>query len=119
MAANQLTTTTSSEDQATTQNPQLAGQPATNGAQSSSVQPGTATDLLSSRGGVPLQEKVLPSVNLGATTSSVAVRPEPRPEPKPVAKHHVSVVLFGLPVLLVLVAIALLWAVRRSAKNPT
>lgn len=112
MAANQLTTT-SSKDQATTQNPQLAGQPAANGAQSSSVQPGTAAALLNNQGGVPLQEKVLPSVNLTATTSSVVTRPEPNT----VAKHHVNLSLFILPALLVTAALVLFWVAGRSPKN--
>ncbi len=101
MAANSLTTTTSSGEQTTTQSPQMAGQPAAAGTQSGSVQPGTAAALLNNQGGILLQDKVLPSVNLTATTSSVAARVQP----KPAAEHNVSFVYFVLPALLLLVAV--------------
>jgi hypothetical protein len=115
-----LTTTSGSGTQSTTQTPQSAGQEATGGTQSSNVQPGTATALLNSSGGVPLGGTVLTTVSLNratpaaapATVSSVSQAGSP-------PKHHVNTALFGFSVLLLVVAAVLFWTAGRSVKNTT
>jgi hypothetical protein len=114
MDTNQLTTTAGSGVQATTQSPQSAGQPSTAGAQSSSVQPGTATALLNGQSGVPLHGTVLSTINLNATTPAIVSVPTSN-QPK----HHVNLMLFGLSALLLVVAVVLFWTTTRSAKNTT
>jgi hypothetical protein len=113
--ADQLTTSTgaSSGVQSTTQSPQSAGQPASVGTQASGVQPGTASTLLNSQGGLPLHGTALSTVNLNAT-SGVTAAPTSSP-----AKHHTNPVLFGLSALFLVAAVVLFWAVGHSVKNTT
>lgn len=116
MATNQLTTGTGSGVQSTTQTPQSAGQGATGGTQSSNVQPGTATALLSSPGGLPLQGTKLTTVSLNAATPATVASVSPATSPP---KHHVNTALFGFSALLLAVAVVLFWATSRSVKNTT
>jgi len=115
MATNQLTATASSGSQATTQSPQAQAvvQEQANGVKTGSVQPGTATALLNSQGGVPLHLKALSTINL-ANASPVTVTVPPAAS---LPKHHVNMTLFGLSGLMLLVAVVLFWAMRRSVKS--
>lgn len=101
--------------QANTQSPQTsAGSGSPTAAPASKVQPGTATALLSSQGGVALHPTALPTVNINTATSTTAATTTNN-----TPKHHVNPVLLGFPVLLVVVAVVLFWAMRRSVKNTT
>ena len=116
MATNQLTTGTGSGVQSTAQTPQSASQGTTGGTQSSSVQPGTATALLSSPGGLPLQGTKLTTVSLNAATPATVASVSPAAA---LPKHHVNTALFGFSALLLVVAIVLFWTANRSVKNTT
>jgi len=103
--------------QVRTTNPQTAGQPASGGARSGSVQPGTATSVLTSQQGVALHATALPSITIGATpTQTSAVSNPPSP---PAPKHHINPTLLGFPALLVIVAVVLFWTARRAEKITT
>jgi cobalamin biosynthesis Mg chelatase CobN len=104
----------SADSQANTQSPQSNNQSIATGTKSSSVQPGTATALLSSQGGVTLYPTALPTINVNTATSTTATTTANN-----TPKHHVNPVLLGFPVLLVVVAVVLFWAMRRSVKNTT
>lgn len=110
----QLTTTTSSGQQGATQSPQTAGQAGNTGAQASSVQPGTAADLLNSQNGVPLHAQALTIVNVNPATTSIA-----QATPKTVAKRHINTPLMGVSIALLLIAIILFWMTSRSVKSTT
>ena len=117
MATKQLTTTSAGSGvQSTTQTPQSAGQGADGGAQSSSVQPGTATALLNNSGGVPLGGAVLTTVSLNGATPATVSSVSPASSPP---KHHVNMALLGSSTLLLAVALALFWLTSRSVKNTT
>ncbi len=116
MAQSQLTAGTGTGTQTSTQSPQGAtGQTGAPAAQTGSVQPGTATSVLTSSGGITLQNTPLTTVNLGASTQAATAAAAPVAAPK----HHFNPVLFGVSVLLCLIAVALFWATMRSAKNTT
>jgi hypothetical protein len=120
MATDQLTTTTGSQSQTTAQagNLQPTGQAGDTATNSSDVQPGTATSLLSSQqGGVPLHGTSLSQVSLNnptpaalpvATTTTTVVKP-----------HHVNTVFLGFSGLLFVVAVILFWTTSRSVKSTT
>jgi hypothetical protein len=118
-----LTATTGSGVQATTQSPQAAtsqsgGGPSTQS--SSSVQPGTATSLLTSNNGVSLHGTALTTVTLGtsaaATPSTIAATQVPLARPQ---VHHINPVLLGGSGLLLVIAVVSFWLTSRSAKNST
>lgn len=115
--ANQLTASSGSGTQSATQSPQTAGQPSTAAAQTSNVQPGTATDLLRSQSGVQLQDTALSTVSLSTQTTSSSTTSAAPATQQP--KHHVNAVLFALPVLLVLLAVIFFWLTSRSVKSTT
>ena len=114
MASNQLTTTTSSGQQGSTQSPQTAGQSGSTGTQSSSVQPGTATALLNSQNGVPLHGTALSTVSLNNSSNTLVPSPA-----KPAYKRHINSPLMGVSVLLFIIAVVLFWAVSRPVKSTT
>jgi hypothetical protein len=120
MATNQLTATSGSGEQTTTQSPQAATQPSTGGTVSSGVQPGTATSLLNGQGSVQLYPTSLPTVGLSGATGAAATGTVAAATPaKPVAKHHANPVLLGSSALLLVVAIVLFWITSRSVKTTT
>lgn len=119
MAEQQLTTTSNSQLQTTTKSPQIAGQASTNNAtRASKVQPGTATALLNSKDGIPLEGTKSLKISLSngaiAQTASQSAATAPMPP-----KHQVNPVLLGVSALLFITAIVLVWATMRSAKNTT
>jgi hypothetical protein len=119
MATDQLTATSNSQSQTTAQGSSLqpTGQASGSGTPSSNVQPGTSTSLLSNGGeGVALHGSALSTVDLsGQATASASVA-----APKPVKPiHHVNPALFGLPAVLLVLAIALFWLTKRSVKITT
>ena len=110
-----LSTGTNSGTQTTTQSPQASASAAGfSGAQTSEVQPGTTSSLLSNTtGGIPLGGTQLSTVSLGnASTATVTNASAPK-------VHHTNPVLFGFALLLFVIAIALFMATSRSAKNTT
>ncbi len=111
----QLTTTNSSGTQATTQSPQSAGAASTAAANSSSLQPGTATRVLDSgaNDGVPLSTTPLTTVNFNRAANIQATTAPVVPD------RHVNPAFFSITVILVLVAVALFWWISRSEKNTT
>jgi hypothetical protein len=118
MATDQLSASSGSGTQGSTQSPQSAGSTAT-GAPTSSVQPGTATALLNNgQGGVPLHGTALSTVNLAPATAAATVTVQP-PLPGMPAKHHINTPLFGMAILLFVVAAVLFWTTGRSVKNTT
>lgn len=106
-----LTTTTGGGAQATTQNPQVATQD--NQTQNSTtVQPGTAANLLTSTTGIPLNNVPVPLVSLNTSTATTTPTPvQPR--------QAVNPVLGGLSILLFVVAIGLFVLTSRTSKSTT
>jgi hypothetical protein len=118
MANNQLTATSGSGTQGTDQNPQASVASGTPTAQAGSVQPGTATSLLTGgTTGVALQTTPLSTVSLDNTTAQTQTAP--RTAQALPARHHINPVLLSLSVVLCLIAIALFWFTTRTAKNTT
>jgi len=116
-----LTTAPASGSQGTTQNPQtVPSGRAISGAstQSSGVQPGTASDVLTSQNGLSLSNSPLTTVSLdnasAETGSTVAAAPA-----APKAEHHVNAVFLMAAAVLVVAAMAFFWTINRSAKNTT
>ncbi|HZL08264.1 MAG TPA: hypothetical protein VFC50_03660 [Candidatus Dormibacteraeota bacterium] len=119
MATDQLTTTSNSQSQTTTQagNLQPTGQGSIGGTSSSSVQPDTANSLLSGGQGVPIQGTALSTVNLNPPATATASKPTVAAPVKP--PHHANTVFLGFSGLLFLVAIVLFWTTSRSVKSTT
>jgi hypothetical protein len=116
MASESLTATGSSGSQTNTQSPQTAGAGNfTPGAQQSgSVQPGTATDVLTSQNGTPLANTSLTTVSLGSSTGSTTAAPTPTTKP-----HHINPGLLAIAIFLFVFAVALFWSAARPEKNTT
>ncbi len=116
-----LTTTAGSgsiTSQANTQSPQTSvgsGSPA--GEPGKSVQPGTATSLLSGDGGgagIPLTSTALSVVSLN-TSTQVAAQPQvTKPQ-----NHHLNPVLLTMVIVFFVLAVIFFWQTARSAKNTT
>ncbi|HXR49626.1 MAG TPA: hypothetical protein VN778_01210 [Verrucomicrobiae bacterium] len=108
-----LSTTTGSGTQTTTQSPQASTGTTGTTESSSSVQPGTATSLLSSQNGMPLHASALTTVNLtGATQAQTS-------QAAPPSKHHINGGLLGISLALFVIAIALFWFTSRPVKSTT
>lgn len=118
MADNQLTATSGSGEQATTQSPQsvpvangLGGPAATN------IQSGAASSLQGSTQLTNLSSTSIklnvPQASSGAQASTKAVVPAFTPQ------HHFNPALLSVPVLLVLLAGAMFWFTSHTAKNTT
>lgn len=110
--------------QASTQSPQTsaavgAGSPPP--ASASSVQPGTADNLLRGPGGgnagIPLTSTTLPVASLDTATQTATTTPRTGQAAKP--QHHPNVVLLVIVVGLVVAALLVTWFTHRSAKNTT
>ena len=109
--------------QANTQSPQTSaaagtGSPAA--APGKSVQPGTATSLLSGPGGgsdgIPLSSTVLPVASLNSSTQTTTAQAQPATTK---SQHHPNAILLGIVAVLVVLAVAAMWLTQRSAKNTT
>jgi hypothetical protein len=109
-----LTIAPATGQQTATQDPQAATTQAVGApAQSGDVQPGTINSLLTSTQGVSLSGTPLTTVNL---TGSTQAQPDQASQP---AHHHINYGLYGVSILLCVVAAVLFWATSRSAKNTT
>lgn len=107
--------------QANTQSPQQsAGSGSAPTAAAKSVQPGTATSLLSGAAngsqGIPLSSTVLPVANLDTAAQTTATITKPTVASK---QHHPNAVLMVIVVALAILAIATMWLTHQSAKNTT
>jgi hypothetical protein len=112
--ADQLTATGAGEgSQTTTQSPQSNATSGSFGAgrQGSSVQPGTASSLLTSQNGLPLQSTQLSTVSLGSQSSSSTQAPTTT------KTHHTSPLALGFSILLLVLAVAIFWGMARPVKN--
>ena len=119
MANNLSVTGGGTQAQTSTQDPQSlpSTQSLDTGTPSSGVQPGTAASLLNGQAGVPLHGTALSTVNLAPGATATQTHASTAAAAKP--KHHTNPVLFGVAVLLLLVAIVLFWLTSRSVKNTT
>ncbi len=111
-----LNTTTGSGTQSATGTPQTVGEASTNNAApAGSVQPGTATNLLNSSGGISLSGSQVTTVDLsGTTATSTQATTEPPAQP-----HQVNTVALGIFIVLAVVAVLVFVFMQRSAKNTT
>lgn len=112
--------TSGSGAQTVTQSPQSAGQSLPGGANSSQVQPGTASEVLAKPTGnigVPLNDTPVTTVNLNATTTSTQAQQPPATTTPPA--HHINPALLGISIALFVAAIVLFWLTSRSEKNTT
>jgi hypothetical protein len=111
------TTTTPTGAQTSTQSPQAAGGTST-GTRSSSVQPGTAPNLLNAQaaGGVPLTNTAITTVNLGKTSASATTSAKVN---TPVSTSQASPAVLGISALFFVAAIVIFALMNRSAKNTT
>lgn len=110
-----LNTTTGTGTQTSTGSPQTVGA-GSNTAQSGSVQPGTATNLLNSSQGISLANTPLTTVNLGATKTATTPGTTTG---QAAADQQVSPLAIGVCVLLFAVALVAFAIINRSAKNTT
>jgi hypothetical protein len=111
--AKQLTTSSNSGIQSTTQSPQNSAGSSGPAAQVGSVQPGTAPNLLNTdKNGVALSNQSLSLVNLGARQSQIS-KFAPAPE------RHTNPALFGVSGLLFVIAVVMFYVTARAAKNTT
>jgi len=115
MASTPLTASNGSGTQTATQSPQTVGGSAAT-ARSTSLQPGTATSLLTSQNGVALRPTPLSTVNLNASTQAAPSQTSPLTNP---ASHHLNPILIVLCVIFLAAAFILFWTTNRSAKNTT
>lgn len=100
--------------QTATQDPQAATTQAVGApAQSAGVQPGTTSSLLTSTQGVSLSDTPLTTVSLASSTQA-----QPNQAGQPV-HHHVNYGLYGVSIVLCVLAAVIFWATGRSAKNTT
>ncbi|MGC1177071.1 MAG: hypothetical protein WA843_03285 [Candidatus Saccharimonadales bacterium] len=113
----ELTATSGSGTQTTTQSPQIsAGSEApTTGA--SSVQPGTATSLLNGSGGVALRGSALSTVDLGGNSAQTQTRTAPATATTKNPSHHANPVLLGFSIGLFVVALVICWLIAKPVKN--
>ena len=118
-----LSTSTSGDiaSQSNTQSPQVsAGSGSAPTAAAKSVQPGTATSLLSGVSGgsqgIPLSNTVLPVASLNTAAQTTASITKPTVASKP---HHPNIVLVVIVVALAVLAIVSMWLTHQSAKNTT
>ena len=113
-----LTTTTGSGTQTTTGTPQTVGSaPNNSAAKAGSVQPGTATSLLTSKQGVSLSNTPVTTVNLnGAQTTAATSAQTPN---NTATSRDVNPVALGFCGLLFVAAVVLFLVTSRSAKNTT
>lgn len=105
--------------QTTTQNPQTVPNQTLDGnsAKSGGVQPGTALDLLNNTQGENLGTASLTTVSINPNqvqAGKQAASAEPAVKP-----HHTDAALFIVPVVLCVAAVAMFWAMSRSAKSTT
>jgi len=110
-----LTATSGSGSQTTTQSPQSVGDAATT-TRSTSLQPGTASNLLTSQNGVALQPTPLSTVSLNPATQTATTQNAATAQP---TAHHSNPVLLVLCVLFLAAAVVMFWITSRSAKNTT
>ena len=115
--ADTLTTTSSSGQQTSTGNPQIAppqsGGPST---ESAGIQPGTTSSLLTATSaGLPLNTaQPLTTVDLKASATATTATTTPQ-----IKDHQVSPGLIGLTIALFALAIIAFWVTSRSAKTTT
>lgn len=105
-----------------TQTPQSSVGPSTNATSSSGVQPGTASTLLSTSTaqGISLQNQVLPTVTVSATSTGTVRQAAQNTNASDVAaKHHANGLLIGIAVVLLVAAVVFFWTAARSEKNTT
>lgn len=115
MADTNLSTSTGTGAQNSTQDPQTAGNSAGSGSPTASVQPGIIGSLDTGTGGVLLTSQSLPTIALTPTTASVAtVAPVALPP-----RHHFGPLLAGVSIILFIVAVALIIGVFLPAKKTT
>jgi cobalamin biosynthesis Mg chelatase CobN len=105
-------TTTTSASQTTTQSPQTAGASSNNAAQAGSVQPGTATSLLTSQNGLPLQQTQLSTVSLSGNASTQTTASAAKP-------HHFNPILLIVAIAFFLIAAWLFWSTSNSVNKTT
>ncbi|HVX48102.1 MAG TPA: hypothetical protein VHA05_01970 [Candidatus Saccharimonadales bacterium] len=120
-----LSTTTNGDisSQSNTQSPQLsAGSGSAPTAAAKSVQPGTATSLLSGAAGgsegIPLNSTILPIANLNTSAQTTSIT-QPKDTAGTKQHHHPNAVLLIIVAILVVFAIATMWLTHQSAKNTT
>lgn len=111
----QLTATSNSSNQETTQNPQTANSSG-GGAGANDFQPTAMSSTLTSSVGVPLQPTAVTTVPLAAATATTIAT---APVNLPVPTHHLNAALLSLPALFLVVGIAVFMGISRSAKTTT
>jgi cobalamin biosynthesis Mg chelatase CobN len=107
-----LTATTNSASQSTTQSPQSAGAGNNNTAQSGSVQPGTAANVLTSQNGISLQQTQLSTVSL-ASSSNTQTNITPAPA------KHINPFLLVVAAVLFLLAVWMFFSTTKTVNNTT
>jgi hypothetical protein len=102
-----------------TQSPQgLVGSGSATAA-ASSVQPGTATTLLTTGSGIALRPSQLTTVNVNTATTPAATIPSSVAATTVQPKHHISSGLLGISAGLFIIALVVFWIITHSAKNTT
>ena len=103
--------------QATTQSPQSLVGSGSGTASTGSVQPGTATSLLTSTSGIALHPAQLSTVSFNSASATASSAPAVATTLPP--KHHLNSGLLAISIGLVVIAAAAFLMISRSAKNTT
>jgi hypothetical protein len=112
-----LSITSGSGTQTSTQSPQNLAAPSSSTAAGSSVQPGTATSLVSPNS-ISLNNPNLNIVNLNSV-SATATSPKTSAVVTTQPKQHLNSGLLSISISLFVIAIIIFWAVGRPEKNTT
>ncbi|HEY4964527.1 MAG TPA: hypothetical protein VIH90_07595 [Candidatus Saccharimonadales bacterium] len=115
--ANTLNTTVSQQASTTTDNPQPVGQSTSINNQTKNTQSlasQSALDNTSNVQGIPLINTQPNVVTLSSSTAKVSVTPAPKPKP-----HHINPIAGGIVILLIVLAVAYVISINRSAKKTT
>lgn len=104
--------------QANTQSPQIsAGSGSPTSASAGSVQPGTATSVLTSEQGIGLKGTQLSVVSFSNAPKTITGQTQA--SDTKASKHHINAVGIGVIAVVVLAALIIFWQINRSAKNTT
>jgi hypothetical protein len=114
-----LPISTSGGTQSSTQSPQSLVNQGTSTEASSSVQPGTATSLLTTSNGISLGPSQLSTVTIGNGASSSSHTTQTVASASPPKKHTPNYVLLGVAGLLLVVAVVVSIIFTLNAKNTT
>ena len=112
-----LSITSGGGTQTTTQSPQGLASSGTSAEAATSVQPGTASTLLTTPTGISLGPSQVATVPIASTATASSTKTAAVATVQP--KHHTNDILLGGAIALLIIAFAAFYMITRSAKNTT